>query len=334
MEEFKWWGWVTMQLSMRGAHKVSRQHIGKRSHHWKGRIVELKQTSDGKKLAKVQHVYKATHLKLANNEHQRYPSNCGSLGVYFKPYIRVLAICSHFKWGFADVFPSNFVEWEHVETLTGTFQAYHVDIRHMIYSRCSATKLLPRDILFYGHTYMVPKTANGWGKLEKAPAPSLTSPGWPIPDTTSMVLASGRIESDVKNAMKCTYGSHRATITCFMPIHIFACLFCTGDTHRTPTMWIAKGEGALCHFLSPTWDSKVVHHNGDTIKCSVIKANILVRYHIAKQHLSIMFPYSVSLQVVEAYKGRMGSFGLRRNVYRVSQASHIYEKQGGANHHC
>lgn len=56
-------------------------------------------------------------------------------------------------------------------------------------------------------------------------------------------------------------------------------------------MWIAKGEGALCHFLSPTWDSKVVHHNGDTIKCGVIKDKILVRYHIAKQQLSIVFPY-------------------------------------------
>ena len=161
MEQCKRWDWVTMQPSMRGAHKVSRQHIGERSHHWKEHIVELKQTSDGKKLVKVQHVYKATQLKLANNEHQRYPANCESLGVYFKPYIHVLAICSHFKWGFADVFPSNFVEWEPVETLTGTFQAYHVELGHMIYSRCSATELLSWDILFYRHTYVVPKIANG-----------------------------------------------------------------------------------------------------------------------------------------------------------------------------
>lgn len=78
VETFKRWDWVTMQPSMRGAHKVSRRHIGERSHHWKGRIVELKQTIDGKKLAKVQHVYKATQLKLANNGHQRYPTNCKS----------------------------------------------------------------------------------------------------------------------------------------------------------------------------------------------------------------------------------------------------------------
>lgn len=178
-----------------------------------------------------------------------------------------------------------------MEALTGTFQAHHVELGHMIYSGWPATDLLARDILFYGHTYMVPTTANGWGKLVPAPAPSLTSPDWPIPDTTSVALASGRIESDLKNAMKCTYGSHRATIVCFMPIHLFVHLFRAGDAHRTPTMWIAKGEGALCHFLSPTWDSKVVHHNGDTIKCGVIKDNILVRYHIAKQQLSIVFPY-------------------------------------------
>ena len=56
---------------------------------------------------------------------------------------------------------------------------------------------------------------------------------------------------------------------------------------------------------------------------------------------SCAVPYSeatfvnhVSLQAVEAYKGRMGSFGLRQNVYRASRASHIYAKQGGANHRC
>ena len=67
--------WVTMRPSTRGAHKVSRRHLGDRSHHWKGRILELKLGAEGKKV-KIQHVYKASQLHLPKNKHQEFPSNC------------------------------------------------------------------------------------------------------------------------------------------------------------------------------------------------------------------------------------------------------------------
>lgn len=153
----------------------------------------------------------------------------------------------------------------------------------MIYARCLAAELLARNILFYEHTYIVLTTTNGWGKLVPTSAPPLTSPQWPIPDTSSVALTSSRIRKNVQNAMKCTYGSHRATITCYMPIHIFVHFLHASDTHCTPTMWISKGKEALSHFLSPAWDSKIVQHNGDTIKCSVMVEKVVVRYHIVKQ---------------------------------------------------
>lgn len=76
-EVFTKWMWITMRPSTRGAHKVSRRHIGDRSHHWKGRILELKYGAEGK-MVKVQHVYKASQLKLQEEEQQRCPANCKS----------------------------------------------------------------------------------------------------------------------------------------------------------------------------------------------------------------------------------------------------------------
>ena len=61
-------------------------------------------------------------------------------------------------------------------------------------------------------------TTNSWEKIVPTLTPSLTFPNQPIFDTTSVTLASACIERDGKNAMKCIYGSHKATIMFFMPI--------------------------------------------------------------------------------------------------------------------
>ena len=62
------------------------------------------------------------------------------------------------------------------------------------------------------------------------------------------------------NAMKCMYGSHRANLTSFMPLHLFAFLFKDAEVRRTPTMWIAKGGAEMNAFVPPSWDLKVVQH--------------------------------------------------------------------------
>ena len=72
--EWRQFMWVTMQPSTRGLHKVSKRNVGSTTHHWKGRILELKQGSDGKQLAKVQHVYMASQLNTTNS--RRVPVNC------------------------------------------------------------------------------------------------------------------------------------------------------------------------------------------------------------------------------------------------------------------
>ena len=190
--------------------------------------------------------------------------------------------------------------------ITGTFEAYHVELGSLIFGGCLPAQLLAQNIFFYEDTYVVPTTANGTGKLLPEPSPTLLTVEWPTPDNASVALASLQIERQVQNAMKCTYGSHKATITCFIPLHLFVYLFRRSDTYRTPTLWIAKGERPLTCFLSPAWDTKVVQHTGDTIRCGVVVEKVVVRYHIAKQHLSIAFPY----RTMEAYKWRVGGIRL------------------------
>ena len=56
-------------------------------------------------------------------------------------------------------------------------------------------------------------------------------------------------------------------------------------------MWICKGDGALKYFLVVGWETKVVIHQGDNIKCFVIGDLLVFRYHIAKQSLSMVFSY-------------------------------------------
>ena len=190
-----------------------------------------------------------------------------------------------------DIFPSDFVEWEPLEALTGTFQAMHIEFGKLVYAGVSASELLDRQIFFYGETYIVPTSRSGWGKVEPIPTPSFVSPEWQIPDKVSVEFTSRRVAFDIQNAMKCTYGSHRATLAMFLPLNMFVHLFHACEVHRTPTMWIAKGESALSQFLPSTWNSKVVQHNGDTIRCCVVEESIVVRYHIGKQQLSISFAY-------------------------------------------
>ena len=71
--------WVTMQPSMKGVHKIARRHVASPSHHWKGRVLEFKLCKDGKRLAKVQHVYTSNQLRLAEEFSTRFPANCKSL---------------------------------------------------------------------------------------------------------------------------------------------------------------------------------------------------------------------------------------------------------------
>lgn len=191
---------------------------------------------------------------------------------------------------FADIFPSDFVEWEPVESFTGTFQAIHVELGELLYAGSLSSELVSRDIFFYSHTYVTPRQ-DGYGSLSPIQLPSFDSLEWPRPDNALIAATKRRMEVDVHAAMKCTYGSHKATVTWFMPLHVFVHIFRLQSIHRTPTMWICRGDNALNSFLAAGWETKIVNHQGDNIKCSVIGELLVFRYHIARQSLSMVFSY-------------------------------------------
>ena len=62
------WSWVTMQPSTKGAHNEPHPNMENLEQHWKGQILELKQTTNGKNLVQVQHVYKVAKLKLLEDQ--------------------------------------------------------------------------------------------------------------------------------------------------------------------------------------------------------------------------------------------------------------------------
>lgn len=76
-----------------------------------------------------------------------------------------------------------------------------------------------------------------------------------------------------------------------VPLHVFVFFFNSQEVHRTPTMWVCKGAAAQNIFLPAEWDTKVVQHQGDTIKCTVVSDKVVTRYHIGRQMLTMVFPY-------------------------------------------
>ena len=81
-----------------------------------------------------------------------------------------------------------------------------------------------------------------------------------MPNNALIAATKRRMEVDVHAAMKCTYGSHKAMVTCFMPLHVFVHVVRPQSVHRTPAMWISKEDGVLNSFLVAKCETKVVIH--------------------------------------------------------------------------
>ena len=88
-------------------------------------------------------------------------------------------------WSCADIFPSNFYEWEAMETLSGTFEALHTEYGKLLYAGCSANELGATEFFFYVSTYEVPR-GTGCGNLVPILTPTMDSLEWPVPDTLSI----------------------------------------------------------------------------------------------------------------------------------------------------
>ena len=68
-------------------------------------------------------------------------------------------------------------------------KSYHVELDSLTFKGCLLAQLQAQIIFFYEDTYVVPKTANGIGKLVPKPAPTITSIDWLILDNAFVVMA-------------------------------------------------------------------------------------------------------------------------------------------------
>lgn len=178
-----------------------------------------------------------------------------------------------------------------MECFTGTFEAVHAELGKLLYPTETGSELVNRGVFFFSSTYIVPQR-KGSGTLEPIPLPGLTSTEWPLPDPTTMESFQRRIFHDIQSSLKPTYGSHRTTVSLFMPLHVFIAIFKMATFHRTPTMWISKDGAfdALKNFLKGDWCTKIGEHHADIIKCSAIMSNARCRYQIGKQNLTLVYP--------------------------------------------
>lgn len=117
-----------------------------------------------------------------------------------------------------------------MESFTGAFEDIHVDFGELLYSGCTGSELVTRQIFLFNATYVLPRR-DGCGKLVPIKAPTLDSIDWPLPDSYTLVAFKQRIEVDVQALMKCTYGSQKATMRWFVPLHVFVYIFHSVDVH-------------------------------------------------------------------------------------------------------
>lgn len=104
-----------------------------------------------------------------------------------------------------------------MESFTGTFEGIHAHFG-------TSSDLATRHIYFFNATYVTPRR-DGCGRLEPINPPTLASIDWPLPDSSTVVAFKRRIEMGVWASMKCTYGSHKATVGFFLPLHVFVFIF-------------------------------------------------------------------------------------------------------------
>ena len=78
-----------------------------------------------------------------------------------------------------------------------------------------------------------------------------------------------------------------------MPVHVMVDLFAVAkNVRRTATIYIFKSpsEAVLNNLMDVGWDEKF-QAGQDVLKCTVSKASMVFRYHLARQVLYLNFQY-------------------------------------------
>jgi hypothetical protein len=193
----------------------------------------------------------------------------------------------------ADIFPSTCVEDQPIRSLTGTFQAMHASVGEAIFACETASELAQSSIFFFTHTYVVPKKAGFFGKLEEIPTPPLFGNEWPKPDVFSVMALRSKMTFDIKGALKFSKASRSVGLSWFCPMHIFAHIFKGLTVIHARTMYICRevGEDEMNGMLGNRWDIVEGVHQNDVFRCNVVPSTVTFRFLKARSVLYIRFHY-------------------------------------------
>lgn len=194
---------------------------------------------------------------------------------------------------FSDIFPSTCVEWQPVESLSGTFQAIHQEFSEVLYPKQPPSFFNKSGLFIYFAKYIVPSRAGLYGQLEDIPIPLINSLDWEIPDNTTILCFKTKLSQDIQKAMTPGRISRRIRISWFVPLHVFVACFRSILLQRTKIMWLNRRllEEDLDCVLGDMWKTKESFHLGDTIRCKASPNSLALSYQIARQSLVIGYDY-------------------------------------------
>ena len=157
----------------------------------------------------------------------------------------------------------------------------------------SHKQLLDNGTFFLKAVYVPQSGSCLYESLEELPLPALDDPHWPLPDMHTSEAFRLKLAMDIAEAMKGGTGSKAAHVKWFMPVHVMVDLFAVAkNVRRTATMYIFKSpsEAVLNSLMDAGWDEKF-QAGQDVLKCTVSKASMVFRYHLARQVLYLNFQY-------------------------------------------
>ena len=202
-----------------------------------------------------------------------------------------------------DVFPSTAIEWQPVESLTGTFQAIHKGLADIMYPGQPPSFYSANGLFVYFAEYKVPSREGGYGGLKDLPVPCLNSLDWSVPDQATLSSFKAKLSDDIQKAMTPGRISRRIRIQWFLPLHVFVACFRSTELQRTKIMWLNRrlNETDLDSVLGDAWKSKESFHLGDTIRCTVNSNSLSISYQINRQSLVLGYDY-------RRWKRRLGTW--------------------------
>ena len=188
----------------------------------------------------------------------------------------------------ADIYPSNQVDWQPIESIIGVFHVYHAYVGEQIFQGHTHGGLAKRGIFFYDMFYSEPILPAGWGRL--SPLTLTNFKEWAVPATITSESYRVKLYKEIQKSLKATTATKNVRITIFMPIEVFVEFFSDEEVRTTPTMFICKSEKAL-NFLDDGWDSmqtggviSILQKHSIVCKLVISSQNFTCNFHYTRYH--------------------------------------------------